>query len=567
MRLLSLVTRKGRRRFARYRRIVSTLVAYGFGEIVYQTGVGKLLYVLSRPFRSRHRREGATKQEATTWVRMRMVIEHLGPTFIKLGQILSNRPDLIPRPLQQELARLRDDVPPFPAGEAIKIIERELGRPVEVLFHDFNEQPIAAASVAQIHRATLPGGEAVVVKVQRPGLDELAQVDVEILKELAGLIERHFPETRRVSPRDIAAEFEQGIRQELDFMREASAIERFAGQFHGDDGIKVPKVYRAYGGKRVLTMEFMEGRRMSELLDAGPKDEEEGARIAAIGADLTLKQIFTYGYFHADPHPGNILVLEDGKLCYVDFGLTGNLIQRDREVVSDLLISMIGQNEQKAAKAVIRLAGSRDYQAAQKIEREIAQLIDRFQTAQAGDYSFTSLLGEVIEVLVDVGLRLPSDLFLLVKTLMTIEGVATGLDPNFDFTAHLKPFVETLVRERYSQKRIGPKVLAAAEDYGELLQSIPGDYYRLVDVLSNGRQNVSLDENSIRSVRRTVLQATSAMVFAIVLGSLTLGSAVIVHSKVPPLWHEVSVIGIIGFVAAGVVGLGLVVKILRTGGF
>ena len=421
MRLLSLATRKGRRRFARYRHIVSTLVAYGFGEMVYQTGVGRLLYVLSRPFRTRRRHEGATRQELMTWVRIRMVIEHLGPTFIKLGQILSNRPDLIPRPLQQELARLRDDVPPFPAGEAIKIIEQELGRPVEELFHHFNEQPMAAASVAQIHRATLPGGEAVAVKVQRPGLEELAQVDVEILKELAGVIERHFPETRSVSPRDIAAEFEQGIRQELDFNREASAIERFAGQFHGDDGIKVPKVYRAYGGKRVLTMEFMEGRRMSELLDAGPKDEAEGARIAAIGADLTLKQIFTYGYFHADPHPGNLLVLEDGKLCYVDFGLTGNLIQRDREVVSDMLISMMGQNEQKVAKAVIRLTGSRDYQAAQKIEREIAQLIDRFQTAQAGDYSFTSLLGELIEVLVDVGLRLPSDLFLQVKTLMTVS--------------------------------------------------------------------------------------------------------------------------------------------------
>lgn len=164
-----------------------------------------------------------------------------------------------------------------------------------------------------------------------------------------------------------------------------------------------------------------------------------------------------------------------------------------------------------------------------------------------------------------MGLRLPSDLFLLVKTLMTFEGVATGLDPKFDFTAHLKPFVETLVRERYTE-RIGPKVLSTAEEYVELLQSIPGDYYRLVDVLSNGRQSVSLDENSIRSVRRTVLQATSALVFAIVLGSLTLGSAVIVHSKAPPLWHGVSVIGIIGFVAAGVVGLGLVLKILRTGG-
>jgi ubiquinone biosynthesis protein len=463
------------------------------------------------------------------------------------------------------LARLRDDVPPFPANEAIAVIEKELGRPIQELFSQFYEKPVAAASIAQIHRAVLQGGEIVAVKVQRPDLEELVKVDVEILKELAELTERYFPDSRSVRPRDIAVEFERGILQELDFNREGAAIERFAAQFAEDDEIKVPKVYRAYGGRRVLTMEFMEGRRMSELLDGGLNDAPEGVRIAEAGANLTLKQIFTHGFFHADPHPGNILVLEDGKLCYLDFGLTGNLIQRDREVVSDMLVSIIGRNEQKAAKAAVRLAGSKDLQTAQKIEREIAELIDRFQSAQAGEFSFTSLLAELIEVLVDVGLRLPPNLFLLVKSLITIEGIAMGLDPEFDFAACLKPFAETLVKERYSPERIGSKVFAMAEDYGELLQNIPGDYYRLVDILSTG-QRISLDERSIRPVRRTILQATSALALAVVLGSLILGSAVIVLSKVPPLWHEVPVIGIVGFVSAGVVGLVLAVKILRTGG-
>jgi ubiquinone biosynthesis protein len=511
--------------------------------------VGRLLLIVSRPFRNKRGRKEAMRRELTTWVRIRMVVEHLGPTFIKLGQILSNRPDLIPHPLQRELARLRDDVPPFPANEAITVIEKELGRPIQELFSQFYENPVAAASIAQIHRAVLPGGEMVAVKVQRPGLEELVQVDVEILKELAELIERYFPDSRSVRPRDIAVEFERGILQELNFNREGAAIERFAAQFGQNDEIKIPKVYRAYGGRRVLTMEFMEGRRMSELLDGGLNDAAEGVRIAEAGANLTLKQIFTHGYFHADPHPGNILVLEDGKLCYLDFGLTGSLIQRDREVVSDMLVSIIGRDEQKAAKAAVRLAGSRDFQTAQKIEREIAELIDRFQSAQAGEFSFTSLLAELIEVLVDVGLRLPPDLFLLVKSLITIERIATGLDPEFDFAACLKPFVETLVKERYSPERITSKVFAMAEDYGGLLQNIPGDYYRLVDILATGQQTISLDERSIRPVRRTVLQATSA-----------------VHSRVPPLWHEVPVIGIFGFVAAGVVGLVLLVKILRTDG-
>jgi ubiquinone biosynthesis protein len=564
MTLLSLLTRKGRHRFARYRQILSTLVAYGFDEVVYQSGLGRFLRFLRRPFRGKRQREAQMHtEELNTWVRIRLAVEQLGPTFIKLGQILSNRPDLVPRPLQRELSRLQEDVPPFPSHEAAAVIQRELGQQVGDLFREFDETPVAAASIAQIHRAVLPRGEVVAVKVQRPGLDELVQVDVAILKELADLVERHIPETRPVAPRDVAEEFESGILQELDFRREAAAIERFAAQFEGDDEVKVPRVHRQYSSRRILTMEFIEGRPVADYLE-GSTSPEDGARIARIGADLTLKQIFTHGFFHADPHPGNLLVLDDGRLCYLDFGLTGNLIQRDREVFSDMLISVLGRNEQKAAKAVIRLAGSRDYQTAQNIEREIAELIHRFQSAKAGDFSFTSLLAELMAVLVDEGLRLPTDLFLLVKALITIEGVATGLDPHFDFAAQLEPFAASLVRERYGPERVRSKVFTTAEEYAELVQNLPGDYYRIVDALSRKQVRLALDERSFRPVRRTVLQAASALVSAIVLGSLIVGSSLIVHAKVPPLWNGVSVIGIVGFIAAGLVGLGLLVKMLRT---
>jgi ubiquinone biosynthesis protein len=495
-----------------------------------------------------------------------MAVEELGPTFIKLGQILSNRPDLIPRPLQRELARLQGDVPPFSADEAISVIESELDRPIDELFSEFTEEPLAAASIAQVHRAVLPHGQAVAVKVQRPGLTELVQVDVEILKELAELLERYFPESRAVGPRDIAEEFERAISQELDFSREGAAIERFAGQFEGDADIKVPRVYRPFSTRRVLTMEFVEGRPVSEILQEERPEDTDGTKVAETGADLTLKQIFTYGFFHADPHPGNILVLDDGRICYLDFGLTGNLIQRDLEVVSDMLISIIQRNEQKAARAVVRLAGSRDYRIAEDIEREIAELIDRFQSAQAGDFSFTGLLAALVEILVDEGLKLPPDLFLLVKALITIEGVATGLDPEFDFASHLEPFAETLVRERYSPERIRAHAVSMAEDYADMLQSMPGDYYKLADMIASGRVRLSLDEATIRPVRRTVLQATSALVMAIVLAALIVGSALIVQSGVPPLWNEVPVIGIVGFVAAALVGFGLLIKIIRTGG-
>ncbi len=568
MKLLGLFTRKGRLRIARYRQIFQTLVAHGFGEIAYQTGLGKVMRILSRPFRTRRqaRERARVAGESNTWVRIRLAVEELGPSFIKLGQILSNRPDLVPRGLQRELEKLQQRVPPFAAQEAIALVERELGAPVAELFREFEAEPIAAASIAQIHRAVTPEGAVVAVKVQRPRLQEIVEVDIGILQELAELVERHVPETRGFGPRAIVAEFERGMLRELDFLREAAAIERFAAQFSGESRIKVPEVYRALTARRVLTMEFIDADPLSSYLQSDEPLRADGARIAEWGAELTLQQIFVHGFFHGDPHPGNIVVLADGRICYLDFGLTASLVQRDREVVSDILMNIITRNEQKAARAVVRLAGSRDFEIAQSIEREIGELIDRFQSAKAGDFSFTMLLGELTEMLVEKGLGLPPDLFLLVKALITIEGVATALDPQFDFAAHLEPFARDLVREKYDPKRAAKRVATTAGDYADLLQSFPGDYYKLVDTVAAGRVRVRLDDETIAPLGRIVAAASSALVFALVLGSIIIGSAIIVHSRVPPLWNEVPVIGIGGFVIARLIGLRLVIRIMRTGG-
>ena len=563
--ILTLFTRKGRLRFRRYRRIASTLIAHGFGEIIYQTGTGKLLHLIRRPFDKARRKSKDGAGEPSTWARVRMTLEDLGPTFIKLGQILSNRPDLIPKELQNELEKLQERVSPVPTEEVLSVVEKELRRPVGELFESFDREPLAAASIAQIHAATLRTGERVAVKVQRPGLEELVSVDIDILRDLATLVERYVPQSKRLSPGDLVDEFESGMLQELDFRREAAAMERFRSQFDDEKGIKVPVVHRAYSSGKVLTMEQIFGTPLADLLKAQGMEKRK-SEFAELGADLTLKQIFVHGFFHADPHPGNIVVLDDGRLCYLDFGLTGSLIQRDLEVVSDILVNIITRNEQKAARAVVRLAGSRDVQRAQRIERDIAELIDRFQSAEVGDFSFTALLAELIEVLVDEGLTLPADLFLLIKALITIEGVATTLDPEFDLATHVEPFAERLVRDRYSHERVKSRVISAAADYAEMLQSVPGDYYRVVDTLAKGRVRVGLEEQNLDRMSRTILQAVSSLVFALVLGALIIGSALIVHSGVPPLWHDIPVIGIVGFLVAGVIGFGLLIKIVRTGG-
>ena len=563
MKLLALFTRKGRLRFSRYRDILFTLLAHGFGEIVYQTGLGRALRLVRKLSRRARAGQRQKSGEFTTWERIRMAIEELGPTFIKLGQILSNRPDLIPRELQVELEKLQENVPPFSAQEAAAVIEKELGSPVQEVFREFDREPVAAASIAQLHRAVLPSGETVAVKIQRPRLLELVSVDVEILRELAGLVERYVPASQSIGPEDLVDEFERAIHQELDFKREAASIERFGSQFADDNRIMVPKVYREYSTQRILTMEFIDGRPLADLLSEDPRDTEEGTRVAELGADLTLKQIFQHGFFHADPHPGNIFVLHDGRLCYLDFGLTGSLIRRDLEVISDMLISIIGRDEQKASRAVVRLAGSRDYDTARSIERGIAELIGRFQSAEAGDFSFTMLLSEIVGILVDKELHLPPDLFLLVKSLITIEGVATALDPHLDFSAHLEPFAKDLLKDQYDPERIASRVATMTGDYRDLLEGLPGDYYKVVDRLASGKVRFSLEDESIQPIRRTVLQATSALVFAVVLAALIVGSALIVHSRVPPLWNEIPIIGIFGFVVAGLVGFWLLVRIIR----
>ena len=562
MGLAALFTRKGRLRVRRYRRIFATLAGYGFGEVVYQTGLGRLLRVFIRP----RKRAVSETAESTTWERARKVLEELGPTFVKLGQILSNRPDLVPIELQEELEKLQEDVPPFPSRESTAIIERELRKPAAELFREFEAEPVAAASIAQIHRAVLWNGEEVAVKIQRPRLAELVEVDIEILRELSLLLERYVPASRNIRPRDLVDEFERGMMQELDFGRERMAIERFGAQFGRDDRIKVPRVYKSHCTQRVLTMEYVRGTPLSAISDGNSEVTTDRRRTATLGAELTLEQVFTHGFFHADPHPGNIVVLDDGRLCYLDFGLTGSLIQRDLEVVSDVLSSIIARNEQKAARAIVKLAGRRDFETATRIERDVAELIDRFRSIQAGDLSFTGLLSELIGILVNEDLRLPPDLFLLVKALITIEGVATGLDPRFDFTAHLEPFAEKLVRARFDPGRIKTNLGTVAGDYAEVAKSLPGDYYRMVDRIASGRWRVRLDEASERTARRTLMDATSAVVSAIVLGSLIVGSAIIVHSRVPPLWNGVPVIGIVGFIAAGLVGFWLVIKVIRTGG-
>jgi len=320
----------------RYRQIVSVLLRHGFGDTVARLGLHKHLAISPR-FLAREEEPKGQAAALTRSERIRMAIEELGPSFVKLGQLMSTRPDMVYPELRLELEKLQDAVPPFPAEEARRIVETELGGSLDAIFGEFDENPVASASMAQVHRALLPDGLVVAVKIQRPGVKRTLEVDLEIMLDLAKLMEKHLGEMDVINPVGMVEEFGRTIRKEMDFNVEAAHIERFARNFQSDRTIRVPRVFRQLVTDKILTMEFVEGTKVSELATLAEKGLDPQL-IADRGADLILKQVFDHGFFHADPHPGNILVLEDNVICFLDYGMMGRLTGRHRECLGGFVV-------------------------------------------------------------------------------------------------------------------------------------------------------------------------------------------------------------------------------------
>jgi len=339
------------RHLNRYRQILTILFRYGYGGLVDRLKIDQYieigLQMISR--KSRERVEKLTRAE-----RIRMALEELGPTYVKLGQILSSRPDLVPVDFIQEFSKLQDKVPPFPFSEAKQIVQSELGSTLESLFDYFDEKPFASASIGQVHRARLQDGEEVAVKVQRPGITKVIEVDLEIMLHLATLMERHIEEMEMQRPVKIVEEFARTIEKEIDYTIEAASMQRVAMQFLNDPNIYIPKVFHDKSTERILTAEFIDGIKVSEI----NRIEDAGLDrniITVRGTELSLKQIFEYGFFHADPHPGNIFVLPKNVICLIDFGMMGSVDTFTKERFVDLLDSIVRKDVSKAAETILKL--------------------------------------------------------------------------------------------------------------------------------------------------------------------------------------------------------------------
>lgn len=555
------IIRRGYRHLNRYRQILAVLIKYGFGELVDTLKIDQYfeigLQILSR--KPRDRVEQFSRAE-----RVRMALEELGPAFVKLGQILSTRPDLIPRDFIQEFSKLQDQVPQFAFDDVRQIVEKELKNNIEELFQQFEETPLAAASIGQVHKARLKDGEEVVVKVQRPDIRRTIEVDLEIMLHLAFLMERHVEELKFHRPTKIVNEFALLIDKEIDYTIEASHMERFARQFQGDMGIYVPKVFRETSSERVITMEYVEGVKASEI-DRIDNEGLDRKIITQRGADLVLKQIFEHGFFHADPHPGNLYILPENVICFLDYGMMGRIDRKTQEDFSELLYSLAHRDECGIVQMIMRITEFEDEPNLRILEREVSDLIGEHLYKPLKDLRIGKFIQQLMELLFRNRLQLPPDLFLMMKTLTTLEGVTLSINPDFDLMERIEPFIKRIKRARMHPGRIAEELFQSGIELARLLREIPKETHDILKQLKRGRFKGEIKHQGLAPLQTTLDQLSNRIAVSIVIASLIVGSSLIILSKIPPLMSGIPIIGIIGFGAATIMGFWLAIAILRKG--
>ena len=549
------------RHLNRYRQILAILLKHGFGDLVERLKIDQYIEA-GLQLISRQRPPPTEKLSGAK--RVRKVFEELGPTYIKLGQAISTRPDLVPDEFLRELVKLQDRVPPSPFIAISKIIETELGSPLPELFDFFDETPIASASIGQAYRARLKDGDEVVVKVQRPDIKKTIEADLEIMLHLATLMEHNIEEMAFYRPAKIVEEFARTLEKEIDYTIEASNMERMAHQFVDDPTIYIPKVFRDITTARVITMEFVEGIKVSEIdrLETAGLDRKI---ITARGAKFILKQVFEHGFFHADPHPGNIFVLPDNVVCLLDFGMVGCIDQQTREDFVDLVDSVVHQDQSKATQVLLKLTFW-DYEPdIRLLEKDVANLMGQHLYKPLKDIEVGKLLQHILKLVARHRLRIPPDLFLMMKVLGIIEGVALMLDPEFDLITQTAPFIERVKLARFYPQRIAGDIFRLVSEMLQFIQQFPKDMLVITRLIKQQKLSVRFEHHGLETMLATHDQISNRISFSIIIAALLIGSALIVISKTPPLFYGISLIGIIGFVAATIMGIWLLVAILRKG--
>lgn len=501
----------------RLRQIVGVLARHGFGEIVQRTALGSLL-------------PGSPKKVEAPKIavgeRIRLVLEELGPCFIKLGQVVSTRPDVIPEEIIRELRKLQDECPPVAFPEIKDQVEQELGMPLGEVYVEFDETPMASASIGQVHRAKLKtDGESieVVAKVQRPNVKDIMERDIDLLYWLAHAIERSIPESRLYNPVKLVGEFDRAVTAELNFQLEADNAERFSTNFTKVPYCYFPKVHRSASSKRVITLELLKGKKIQAAVAAGASGELIAKRSVAI----IVQQIFEDGFFHADPHPGNVLILgenDDPTIAMIDLGLVGRLTPRLRDRVIDLMVAAIREDFQGMADALYAIGRPVRKVDRRAFEAEVAVLAEKYLGKKLEEIELSGLIRDLAYGARTYGIEIPPDFLLLGKALMTVEGVGKEIYPALDVFQEVKPYFLRLLQQRYSPERMTQDLMRSVVRITGAANEMPLQLQEILEDLRKGSFRVTVQEADIASASdRLGRRIFSGMVTA----SLLVSSAIL----------------------------------------
>ena len=460
-------------------------------------------------------------------VRIRRALERLGPAFMKLGQILATRRDLITPDLADELAKLQDDVPTLPWSVMKRRIEDELEAPVDEAFATFDAEPVAAASIGQVYRATLPDGTPVAVKVQRPGVSETMELDLEILVEQARRIGTHTQWGKDYDVAALAEEFAGVLRSELDYRHEARAMERLGAAFVDDSDVVFPKAYWDHTTARVLTMDLVDGVPATKL-EGAEVDGVDGARLVELGVGCYFRQIFELGFYHADPHAGNLFALRDGSIAFVDFGRTASVSEKNRGAVFDMLLAAFDDDGRAATEAVLAMTGMPPEVDVAALEVEMSHLLALFRRAEAGGGGVEQLVRGLLGMIRQHHLHLPTELTVLLTTIGMLDGVATQIDPSFRMVDAAKPFARRLIPQALSPDKLMHQTLRSARAYARFFDELPLEATRVLRRAGEGEFRLSVRPTEYEPAIDRMLTAFSLLAYALIVSALLIGAALLV---------------------------------------
>lgn len=546
---------------------MTAFTRYGFGFVMRDLGLLEKLSIPKRMFIDR-KQEIHTK---TLGERVRMFLEDLGPTFVKVGQISSTRPDVFPADVIRELEKLQDHVPPFGYEDVQRIVEQELGAKLESVFDEFGETPLAAASIGQVHYAVLKTGERVAVKIQRPNIKNMIETDLEILQDLAALAQHRLEWADRYQIVDVVDEFAKTLREELDYANEGRNAEKIAKQFKNDPNIRVPKVYWDYSTAKVLTMEYIEGTKLNEI----NKLEQNGHNrhiLAERIANATFQQVLIDGFFHGDPHPGNIYVMPKDVIVLMDFGMVGRLTSEMKDHFETFVIAMMRQNTDGVIKAITSMGMVPDDIDMSLFRADVDYLREKYYDVPFSQISLGQAVNDLFAVAFRHRIRIPADLTLLGKAMLTMEGVVARLDPDLSIVKVAEPFGVQLLKERYHPKNVTGKVWNHFTEYGNILTDLPKNIKEFTSTLKKGkmRMEISIPEIDllVKRLNRMSNQLSFSIVllsFSIIMVGLIVGSALVMQPSASLLWRIPAIE--IGFGIATIMFLWLLFSIFRSGRF